>query len=258
MATKWQGSGQGQIPKGLLSGLTSSLPAPVPDGAPGPLEPPRYGWVRLCTVDRSLDLTLRLDEDPPALTPQLPRLEQVEIAYRAARSWWSGQAPGELSISVLLDGYPQKSIEAGAQILERMGRPVSAGKASGMPSPIQIAGNVPGADRLWVITQLDSGDAIWRHGFRVRQHWALGLAQWLPLEQADTGGRKNPRTAAGALKKRQPVTVRKGDTLTKIAQRELGSAAKWKSIAALNKVKGKARRSPSDLKVGERLKLPQG
>jgi hypothetical protein len=243
-------------PSYLFWGSSDPLPAPVPDGAPGPLDPPKYGWVRLRTVNRKFDLTLRLDEDAPALVPQLPRLEQVDIAYRAARSWWAGQDPGKLTVACLLDGYPHRSIEKGAKELEQLVRPVSAGKASGMPSPVQIAGNVPGADRLWVITSIVPGEAIWRHGFRVRQHWQLGLEQWLPLERADTGGRKNPRTAAGALKKRKPVTVKRGDTLTKIAQRELGSASKWKALAKANPIKGKARRAPSDLRVGEKLKLP--
>jgi hypothetical protein len=238
----------------LLNGL--GLPT-VPSGAPGPLPLPQAGRVRLRTVDKRLDLTLRLDEEPASMTPQVPRIEQVEIAYRAARTWWAGQAPGELSIPCLLDGFPSSSIEGRVERLEDMARPRSAGKASGAPSPLQIAGNVPGTDRLWMIAGLDQRDAIWRNGFRVRQHFDISLTQWVPLEEADTPGRKNQRTAGGAKRRRANYTVKSGDTLTSIALRQLGSAKRWKDIAKLNPVRGKARRSPSDIRVGQSLKMPQ-
>lgn len=256
MADVWIGGG------GVFFGskiAPSPLPNRVPEGAPGPLRPPaRSGWVRLRTIDKQLDLTVRQDVDAAGLTPQLPRIEQVEVPFRAARTWWAGQTAGELSLPVMFDGFPTQSVEPDLRILEAMTRPVSAGKASGMPSPVQLAGNVPGADRLWVITGAEPGEAIWQSGYRVRQYVNLMLTQWLPLEAADTSGRKNPRTSSGARVRRKPVTVKRGDTLVTIALRQLGEAKRWKDIAKANKVKGKARRSPNDLKVGEKLKMPQG
>jgi hypothetical protein len=48
--------------------------------------------------------------------------------------------------------------------------------------------------------------------------------------------------------RRRTVTVRKGDTLGKIAMREYGNANRWPEIAKLNKL-----RNPNAIKVGQRL-----
>jgi hypothetical protein len=237
-------------------------PGPVPNGAPGPLSPPKPGWVRMRSIDRKLNVTLRLDVDPPAMTPQLPRIEQVDIPFRASRSWWSGQAAGELVIPCLLDGFPRDSIEDAIDRLEQMGVPIAAGSASKAPAPLQIAGNVPGVDRLWMLTGLEPGDAIWQPGYRVRQHYSMTLTQWLPLERADTSGRRNPRDAKGKRKRRPDVKVRRGENLATIAADVLGSANRWRAIAQLNPYgTGKhtrKRTSPDDVKPGETLKMPQG
>ena len=45
-------------------------------------------------------------------------------------------------------------------------------------------------------------------------------------------------------------TVKKGDTLSTIAERELASAERWPEIAELNKI------NPQDLKIGQVIKLP--
>ena len=52
------------------------------------------------------------------------------------------------------------------------------------------------------------------------------------------------------------VVLKKGDTLTRIAARQLGDANKWRAIAKLNVKKGHPRSTPKDVVVGELLKLP--
>ena len=50
------------------------------------------------------------------------------------------------------------------------------------------------------------------------------------------------------------VTVRRGDTLSSIAERELGAAARWNDIFHANRVQLS---DPDELAVGMRLLVPQ-
>jgi hypothetical protein len=231
----------------------------TPAGATTRMPNPAPGRVRLRTKNAKHEIVARLDDEPAILVPQVPRIEQLDVPWRAAQSQWVGQAPGELTLPLVLDAYPTGSIEADWSTLESMARPVYAGRADGPPSPLQVSGTVPGTNRWWQITGILPGDAIWMPGgYRARQHVVLTLTQWLPVGATDTRGRENQRTATGARKKRQPVTVKKGDTLETIARTTLGTAKRWKDIAKLNKHENKKpRRSPRDLRPGERLQLPQ-
>ena len=47
--------------------------------------------------------------------------------------------------------------------------------------------------------------------------------------------------------------IQKGDVLSRIAQRELGSASRWKEIVALN-----PGLDPNRLMVGKKLRMPGG
>ena len=49
------------------------------------------------------------------------------------------------------------------------------------------------------------------------------------------------------------VLIRKGDTLTKIAQRELGDSTRWREIVSLN-----SGATPADLAPGRQIKIPIG
>lgn len=63
---------------------------------------------------------------------------------------------------------------------------------------------------------------------------------------------KKPGTTV-ATNRGVPYTVKKGDTLAKIAAAKLGDASRWHEIAALNGI-----RSNGDLKVGMTLYLQEG
>lgn len=242
---------------GVAKGMINATRAPASATSPMPIPAP--GRVHLRTKNTLHGFTARLDDEPAVLIPQVPRIEQLDVPWRTAQSQWVGQAPGELTLPLVLDAYPTGSIEDDWSTLETMARPVRAGRSNGPPSPLQVSGTVPGTNRWWQITGILPGDAIWMPGgYRARQHVTLTLTQWLPVGASDTRGRENQRTATGAKKKRQPVAVKKGDTLETIARRELGTAKRWKDIAELNKHKNKKpRRSPGDLRPGERLQLPQ-
>lgn len=251
----WQGGTKGR-----------AMPARVPDGAPGPLARPEPGRVRIRSKSGKYELVARLGPDAARLVPQTPQIEQVKIPWRATQSQWLSQEAAELEIDLMLDEYPWGSIEGDWQTLEDMARPTRAGRSDGGPSPLQVAGSVPGEDRWWQIAPqgidpaTDAGEGVIRMagGYRARQRLTLTLTQWLPVGTTDPAGRKNQRTSTGGKSKRPAWTVNDGDDLASIALRALGSAARWKDIAKLNKHKnGKARRSIDDLKFGESLKMPQ-
>lgn len=64
-------------------------------------------------------------------------------------------------------------------------------------------------------------------------------------------GSGTPAPGAPPPASSRTYTVKAGDTLSAIAARELGSAARWKEIADLNGIK-----DPRQLKVGQLLRLP--
>lgn len=264
MATKKKNKGKKKGAAGVVTVLgfqgDKAQPSRVPDGAPGPLARPEPGRVKL-RAQNGRELVSMLGEEPAKLTPQVPRTEQVEIPWRASQSQWLGQNPAELVMDLLLDAYPWGSIEGDWQTLEDMARPTAAGRSTGAPSPIQIAGSVPGEDRWWIITGIEPGESIWMAGgYRARLAVTLTLTQWLPVGRTDPAGRRNQRTSKGSKVKRAPWVVNEADTLVTIALRALGDGSRWREIAELNphgKGKNKkARRSPDDVKVGDRLRLP--
>lgn len=60
-----------------------------------------------------------------------------------------------------------------------------------------------------------------------------------------------PAAAAARDAAARAVRVREGDTLEKIARRELGAGGRWREIAALNGIE-----DPRQLRVGQLLQLP--
>lgn len=270
MATKRKGSAGVVTNLGYQGGTKGKAqPSRVPDGAPGPLARPDPGRVRIRSRNGKYEFVARLGPDAAALTPQTPRVEQIEIPWRASQSQWLGQESAGLVIDLVLDAYPWGSIEDEWSTLEDMARPTNAGRSDGGPSPLQVAGSVPGEDRWWQIAPggidpaTDVGEGVIRMagGYRARQRLTLTLVQWLPVGTTGPAGRRNQRTATGGKAKRPPWVVNVGDDLVTIALRALGNSSRWRAIAELNphgngKTK-KARRAPSDVKVGEKLKLPQ-
>lgn len=250
----WQGGTKGK-----------ALPARVPDGAPGPLARPAPGHVRIRSQNGKYELVSMLGPNAAKLVPQTPRTQQVEIPWRTSQTQWMGQESDELEIDLFLDAYPWGSIEGEWETLQEMARPVRAGRSDGAPSPLQVAGSVPGEDRWWIIKPrgidpaTEPGDVIRMPGeYRARQRLTLTLERWLPVGTTDPAGRRNQRTSKGSKVKRAPWVVNEADTLVTIALRALGDGSRWKDIAALNKHKnGKARRSPEDVRPGEKIKLPQ-
>jgi hypothetical protein len=249
----------GPFPGGLPYG--TKLPG-VPIGPSGtPLWPPAPGYFKIRSTDLLYEVVMLFDEEPPARTPGGVRVETVDLPFRNQGTYVAGYDNDTLEVQVIVEGYPRRNIESVLTELEGMGRPRRIGVASGGPKPVEIAGQVDGTDQLWFPPKIQPGKAIWRDGHRVRQHLTLSFVEYDPLDRVESEKRKNQRDAKGKLKRRPNHTVRKNETLSSIAQDVLGQAKRWKDIASLNPhrsgKKKTARRSPTDVKVGESLKMPQ-
>lgn len=94
-----------------------------------------------------------------------------------------------------------------------------------------------------------------RVGNPVRIAGTLVLTQYVADHRLESlsAAAKRRKSAKKKGSKRKTYTVRKGDTLSKIAARKdvYGDASKWPRIAKANKI-----RDPKSLKVGRVLKIP--
>ncbi|WP_026912337.1 LysM peptidoglycan-binding domain-containing protein [Patulibacter minatonensis] len=248
--------------KGMVLGGGISWVKPPPPGGYAPkLVVPPQGFVTLRTVDMKYAITVMFDETEPVLTRGAPNFQTVDGPWRTQSTYWAGHAADTLEIQIIVDGFPNKSVEAAIDEIEVMMAPRREGRASGGPKAVQVAGQLPGTDQLWLMTGITQTKAIWDRNRRIRQHLTISFQESHDLSKLTAGSRKNTRAKNGKLKRRKDHTVKKGETLTSIAQDVLGQSKRWKDIAKLNPhKKGKKktpRRSPTDVKVGEKLKMPQ-
>ena len=109
----------------------------------------------------------------------------------------------------------------------------------------------------WVIQTVTLSERLRRDsdGATSRVQVAFDLLEYRPgdvvIVKSDPAKRSTQRNGTPPRSKAKTYTVKKGDTLSKIAARLLGSASKWQAIAKANGL-----RNPNSLKVGQVLKLP--
>lgn len=173
---------------------------------------------------------------------------------------WEGQSPYSMTVPIMLDGFAdEESQEDDWEALRRIFR-VPVGPLR-QPSPVSLSGAVPLADRLtWVISDLQPTNELRRvkDGHRIRIEANLELMQFVEADivigvqasPAKAAADRAPQAGAAPPQTRVYV-VKRGDTLVKIAQANLGSYKRWPEIAKLNGI-----RDPRKLQVGQRLKLP--
>jgi LysM repeat protein len=170
---------------------------------------------------------------------------------------WNGQDPYQMNIQVMFDGLADNaSVEGDYEALRRIMR-VSVGAAS-RPSPCRVVGAVPLTQVPWVVQAIDQDAAsiIRRQdGQIIRVAATVSLLEYV---EADVAVSLKPSPAAAAVSRQtatapsvRSYTVVSGDTLSRIAQRLLGSYARYPEIAALNNI-----RDPSRISVGQVLRIP--
>lgn len=187
----------------------------------------------------------------------------VEIAHPKRRSSteYGGQPLRTLTVEVLFDGWrQQRDVENECRILDVWGR-IAPGRRE--PSVLELRyGSYTGL--RWVVNGLDWGAALrGAGGRRLRQYVTVELlehrdaqlalkpvarAKPAPAKPATAG---RPSSGTAVRPSGRTYKVKAGDTLSKIAQAQLGKASRWPEIARLNSL-----RDPDKITVGQTLRLP--
>ena len=180
--------------------------------------------------------------------------EEVARPRREAALEYSGTPARTLTVPSLLDGFAGgTSVEQRVNRLESFGRRTAT---TSEPPILRAAGPIPHGSRKWVIDDLEWGEeSRHKNGNRIQQFVVVTLKEYLSSDvivtsTAKKSGAKKARTAL-VLASDMPAG------LPRVAQRKLGAASKWPSIAAINKNrKGRVIRDPRDVYVGQELRLP--
>ncbi|MEO6205215.1 MAG: LysM domain-containing protein [Mycobacteriales bacterium] len=206
-------------------------------------------------------LTLRLD--PTQITQGGGVGGWVEVPHpkRPASTEYDGQPLRTLEVPLMFDGWRTGAdVEEPLRILDVWGR-IPPGRRE--PAVLQVEYGTLTSLR-WVVQDLAWGPELRNSkGRRVRAEVTVSLLEHrdavialtpvqavkAPATSAATPGR--PSSGAAVAPSGKTYTVRSGDTLSRIAQSQLGAAAKWPALARLNGL-----RDPDRLTVGQRLRLP--
>lgn len=209
-------------------------------------------------VGRTLTFTL----DPQSVTASagVGGWEEVPHPYRPSTTRWTTLPLRQLEVALLLDGWRQQaSVEESCRILDAYARPQAN---TNTPPVLAFLWGSYAAFR-WVIQDLSWGEELRDpQGRRLRQQVTVSLLEYRDDEVTVSDPRKraaapSPPKGTGRPSTAQPVpsgrtyTVKQGDTLGRIASRELGRSSRWSEIAKLNNL-----RDPDRLAVGQRLRLP--
>jgi hypothetical protein len=194
-----------------------------------------------------------------------------EVVQRPKRKGfinWAGKDPISMDLPIVLDGFKDnKSVEHSIATFEHFLRDQVGVRDE--PPVIQVTGMpIPHQGKLWVVNGLGFGTEEIRRrsdGHRVRCALTVSLLEHITpdlfgtkkshAKQAQDRQKQNKTKSGGehwtTSSSGHTYVVKKGDTLRKIAKKELGDGDKWHIIKQLNNL-----RDPDAIKVGQRLKMP--
>ncbi len=222
------------------------------------------GFVKF-EASADMHVTVRVGDKAAVLSGGYGGWAEINRPRDDALIEWLGHSAMQLSIPIIFDGLRNMntpwgaSIEHDIRLLEHLTH-INPGYNS--PPRIWALGQViPFPDREWVINDIKwTGDDIRRpeDGERVRASADIVLFEYIEYDiingRLSSAARRKHAKANNQVRTKQKkgkYTVKEGDTLRKIAKRELGSANKWHEIARVNHIRdGKA------LRRGQKLKMP--
>jgi len=170
--------------------------------------------------------------------------EAVTRPKRVPMTDWPAGDALRMALPILLDGFrTDTSQQQKFDRLENMARK----KGNTRPPTVAIAGPVHHTDRVWVIEDIDWGDAYRNDdGVLVRQAATLSLMEFVEGDVITASQRAREQGPIGPGAR---YNIRPGDTLMKIAARKLGKADRWKEIADLNNLRDPRRKLPTNLQI---------
>jgi nucleoid-associated protein YgaU len=250
------------------------------------LAPPPVGYVRVSTTDPPMRVLARLWSDPVAPEAGYGGWVEVTRPRKSPLTTWQASPGLRLQLPILLDAWAaQTSVEKQIADVELMGRPVAS---NGSPPIVKVqarGGHVPYQSKKWVVDTLAFGDALMNTaGDRTRQQITLHLLEYVEdvyLAEQSAANRERAKAASaqsspGASKKRAPskggsagktgsksvaqfasgpllptYPFGAGESLVRVAARELGDATRWPELADLNNL-----RDPRAVPFGQVIRLP--
>jgi len=200
-------------------------------------------------------LRILLGDGEPKISEGYGGWDVIDRPKRVGATQWNGKPPFQMEVPLMFDGWADNnSIESVFRRFEEMALPVAERKP---PPVLKVTGPIPwGGGNEWVITHIEPTGSLRRRsdGHRVRQSCTVTLRRYVEIERI---GQKAASRARGKNKtkgktgKGRVYIVKKGDTLSSIAAKQLGDASRWREIARLNNI-----RDPRDIRPGQRLRLP--
>jgi hypothetical protein len=192
---------------------------------------------------------------------------RVAVPKAMAFTEWAGRDVLSITLDFLLDEFTSSMgvyVEGQCRNLERFAG-VDEGdpeppllELSSDPEPLMPHGEYRASHNKWFVESLDwDKDRIIYNsaGNRVRAGGTLVVSVFNEDKVLSVAGRasQGSNTTKGKSGRLKTYTVKKGDTLSKIAAKKnvYGDASKWKKIAVANHI-----RDPKKLKVGRALKIP--
>lgn len=180
-----------------------------------------------------------------------------EVAYSGLGSTWvEVDRPGTTALArrakrnrmravataMLIEGFNGQSVEQQMLTLDK----ICASSATCGVSYAEMAGH------RWNLIEVSSKTIDRRPMTNVVKHADVTLTFLVDIDERLTTAvsrKSKPGSDKGSSSKRKTTTVRKGETLSKIAARVYGNANRAGELAKLNKI-----RNPKSIKVGQKIK----
>lgn len=209
--------------------------------------------ITLRSRDPQIEISALLDGAGAAITGGYGGWEIINRPRRQGVTHWGGRNPFQMNLALILDGHANfQRVETDCSRMERLALPHP--NPGGTPPVVTFAETkaIPHSDLEWVVENIEWGEAIRdNQGNRTRQHVVLNLLRYVKVDIIQVSAAENARNKGGG-KSVRTIDVRAGDTLQKIAARELKDNKRWKEIQKLNpNIK-----DPSNLKGIAKVKIP--
>jgi hypothetical protein len=212
--------------------LTRPQGAPVASATPPANLPDlRSGYVRIATTDAPWAVLDVLTTAEPSLPlPDGSGWDRITRPGRVDANVWRSGKPLQFDIPFSMDvlGTKGADVEDEWATLMRIYLPGKQGRL------IKVTGPVTRPDLTWVIVNVaEDRDATKRRGRKlVRIEGTITVEQRIRADVATDDDKDSPKGKALVSRPRF-ATSKSGDTLRRVAKRELGDGRKWKDIAAM-------------------------
>lgn len=194
--------------------------------------------VRIIAQSSAIDITVPMGDGPATITAGLGGWQSIDRVDDLALTDWSGQAPLEQDVPLILDGFTTgDSVERELTTLFKLARDFSGEKTA--PPVFKVFGPVFFEGKSWVLPEggleLDTASTIRRDdGELLRQALTLHLLEFVKPDVL-----KERKKHKGIGRRPGPgipvaYSTRQGDTFEKIAGRIYGDPSRWREIAKKN------------------------